>query len=286
VKLWIIGCQGMLGSSLLECCIKKGIEAVGTTRAQADVTDIGLLMSKAKEIQPTHIVNCAAFTDVDGAEKTPEAAFAINAQGAANIALTAKSCGARLIHISTDYVFDGKGKSPYREEDTCNPMNVYGRSKWEGEKKVLEILSSACILRTSWIFGLKGKNFISSVFKWLKDKEELLVVQDQCGKPTYCEDLSLAILNLLNYEGIVHFANEKARSRYEIAIDVMEGAKKQGIPLKCQKIVPVLSAQFPTVAARPDYSVLDTSKYCHVTNLKPRPWDEVINEFIYHAQLS
>lgn len=270
----------MLGSALLDLCRKQGIEAIGTLRKEADVTDLFGLIEKSHIIQPTHIINCAAYTDVDGAEKNPELAFAVNAMGAGNIAQAARAVGARLIHISTDYVFNGKSSAPYQEEDICDPTNTYGHSKRAGELKVLETLPSASIVRTSWLFGSKGKNFISTVFQWLQDKEELQVVSDQCGKPTYCHDLAEAIFLLLDVQGIVHFANEGGHSRYQIALDVLQAAKNYGLPMKCKKITPVLAAQFPTPAVRPAYTVLDTNKYYHLTNLRPRPWSQVINEFL------
>ncbi len=283
MRVWITGSNGMLGSSLLECCRRKGIEAIGTGREEADICNLERLRAKALELCPTHIVNCAADTDVDGAEKNPAAAFAVNAEGAANIALVAKENSARLVHISTDYVFNGLGLEPYREEDSCEPVNVYGKSKWEGEKRVLAHLPSACILRTSWLFGRQGKNFISSLLHWFQQKEEMQVVSDQCGKPTFCRDLAEAVITLLNCEGIVHFANEGGHSRYQIALDLLEAAKKRGIALKCQRIIPVPSAQFPTPAPRPFYSVLDTNKYVRLTAIRPRPLSEAILEFLNDA---
>lgn len=281
--IWVIGSQGMLGSTFLDFCRKKGLVAVGTTRQAADVTDFSLLQKAALRIQPTHIVNCAAFTDVDGAEKDPKSSFAVNAEGAANVARIAAGAKARLLHISTDYVFSGKSAQPYREEDSCEPVNTYGRSKREGELEVLKAFPKACILRTSWLFGAQGKNFISSVFKWLQEKEELQVVVDQCGKPTYCQDLAQAMFLLLNEEGIVHFANEGASSRYQIALDIAQKAKELGHGVRCQKISPVPSAQFPTPATRPAYTALDTRKFYQLTNQKPRSWGEVLHEFISYA---
>jgi dTDP-4-dehydrorhamnose reductase len=272
----------MLGSALIDSCQRHGIEAVGTSRLQADITNQDALAACARAICPTHIVNCAAYTDVDGAEKDPQTAFAINAEGAANVARTARDFGARLIHLSTDYVFSGTGSQPYKEDDPCAPPNTYGRSKWEGEKKVLEILKEACIIRTSWIFGPKGKNFISSLLKAFQQKEELRAVSDQAGRPTYVRDLAEAVLSMLNAEGIFHFANTGEKSRYQIALDVLEASKRLGLPHICQRIVSVSSAEFPTIAIRPAYSVLDTDKYFHHTNQKPRPWGEVVNEFLHH----
>jgi dTDP-4-dehydrorhamnose reductase len=283
VKIWVTGVRGMLGSSLIRACRKKELEVIATGREEADVCKLDLLKAKAWELRPTHIVNCSAFTDVDGAEKDPSAAFAVNADGAANIAFVAQESEARLVHISTDYVFNGLGDQPYREEDPCGPINVYGKSKWEAEKRVAAIIPSACILRTSWLFGAQGKNLISSLLWQFQQKEELRVAFDQCGKPTYCADLAEAVIALLDFEGTIHFANDGARSRYQIALDLLEAAKSRGFSLKCQNILPVPSSQFPTLAPRPCYTVLSTDKYCHYTSTRPRLWNEAVNEFFDDA---
>lgn len=280
MKIWVIGAKGMLGSTLLECCRRDGIEAIGTCHQEADICQLDQLKGKARMIKPSHIVNCAAYMDLDGAEKDVMGAYAINAEGAANAALVAKELHSRLIHISTDYVFSGEGSQPYREEDYCAPINVYGKSKREGEKKVLSIWQEACILRTSWIFGLKGKNFISSLLSWFQDKEELNVPFDQYTKPTYCFDLAEAVLATLDLSGIIHFANEGGGSRYQIALDFLDITKKQGIKVKCKRILPVPSSQFPTLAKRPPYSVLDTTKYFRLTSKKPRLWTEAAADFL------
>jgi dTDP-4-dehydrorhamnose reductase len=281
MKIWVTGAEGMLGSVLIQYCTLKGIDVVGTSRKEADISGLEAMLSKAAKIQPTHIVNCAAYTDVDGAEKNVEAAFAVNGDGAGNVAQAALRCGAHLVHISTDYVFDGNGTRPYTEEDPCAPANQYGLSKWEGEKKVLSIFPAACILRTSWVFGSKGKNFISSLLHWFTQKEELQVVFDQRGKPTYCHDLADAILTLIDVKGIVHFANDTERSRYQIALDLLHACKEKGLKPKCQQITPVPSATFPTPAARPAFSTLDTNKYFHLTNRKPRSWAEILQEYLH-----
>jgi dTDP-4-dehydrorhamnose reductase len=285
MKLWVTGAKGMLGSALLELCRQRGVEAVGTAREEAGLCNLGRLQEVASRVQPTHIVNCAAYTDVDRAEKEPERSFAVNRDGAANMARIAKEWGARLMHISTDYVFSGTGQKPYKEEDVCAPQNVYGRSKWEGEQKILEILPLACILRTSWLFGPKGKNLISSLWQWFQQKEELQVVSDQYGKPTYCRDLAMAVLTLIDEEGTIHFANEGESSRYGIALHLWEAAKQMGFAPKCQRILPVPGACFPTPAPRPAYSVLDTGKYTRLTTLKPRHWGDAIQEHLKDVQI-
>jgi dTDP-4-dehydrorhamnose reductase len=283
MKVWVVGSQGMLGSALLAFLKKEKIEAVGTSRSEADVTQMTQLVKMHRLIQPTHIINCTAFTNVDGAESNAAEAFAVNVEGAVNLALLAKSSGDRFIHVSTDYVFDGKKQSPYVEEEACSPINQYGKSKREGELKILQMYPKACIVRTSWLFGSKGKNFISSILQWLKEKEELMVVTDQSSRPTYCHDLARAIILLANAEGIVHFANDGVRSRFQIAEDVLQAAHALGFPVKCRKIIPVPSSQFPTPAARPEYTALDTSKYYQLTRQQPRSWNEILNEYVHHA---
>ena len=280
MKIWVTGSEGMLGSALVQACLKRELDVLGTSRREADITVFESLSAMASQIKPTHIINCAAYTDVDGAEKEPAIAHAINALGAENIARVARQHGARLIHISTDYVFNGTGTQPYREDDPCAPANQYGKSKWEGEKKVLEAFPNVCILRTSWLFGAKGKNLISSLMNWFLQKEEIQVVFDQCGRPTFCHDLASAAIALLDATGIFHFANEGERSRYQIALDLLSAAKDHGIKLRCQRILPVPSAKFPTPAVRPSYSVLDTNKFFHLTNIKPRLWGDVLNDYL------
>lgn len=281
MKIWVTGAEGMLGSALMQSCLRRGLDAVGTTRREADISSPDHLSAAAGQIKPTHIINCAAYTDVDGAEKDPDSAHAINAQGAENIALAARTCSSRLIHISTDYVFNGTGSQPYREDDPCAPANQYGKSKWEGEKKVLAAAPDACIIRTSWLFGSKGRNLISSLMNWFQQKEEVQVVFDQRGRPTYCHDLASATIALLNASGVFHFANDGERSRYQIALDLLQAAKERGMQLRCQRVLPVPSAKFPTPAPRPSYSVLDTGKFYHFTNIKPRLWGEVLNDYLH-----
>jgi dTDP-4-dehydrorhamnose reductase len=281
MRLWIVGGNGMLGSILHERSKQLNLTSLATGRDQGDVTDLRALERVAETFQPTHIVNCAAYTNVDGAEKDPETAFAVNATGAENIACIAKHAGARLVHISTDYVFDGKGAKPYLETDPCAPINVYGKSKWEGEKKVCALLPQACVIRTSWLFGAQGKNFISSLLQWLKEKERIQVVSDQCGKPTYCGDLADAILAMLDSTGVYHFANSEPASRYEIALEIDRMARQKGINLKCCHIEPVNSSTFPTPAERPLYSVLSTEKITRRLEQSPRSWKEAVIDFCY-----
>lgn len=279
MKLWIIGSKGLLGSALISLCQQLHIPYVGSSRADLDITDKTAVLAKAQEIQPTHIVNCAAYTDVDKAEKESALAFAVNATGAENAAEAALLTHSKFIHISTNYVFSGTQNKAYREIDPCQPINAYGISKWEGEKKILEIFPSACIIRTSWLFGSRGKNMISSLLDWLKNNELVRVADDQIANLTYCVDLAEMILLARDTQGIHHFANSQEANRYEIALEIHSQAKKLKIPLLCKKIEPVKSATFSTIAKRPLYSALDLTQL----KSKPRHWKEAIAEYLSHV---
>ncbi|MBS0620685.1 MAG: dTDP-4-dehydrorhamnose reductase [Verrucomicrobia bacterium] len=273
MKLWILGAEGMLGKALLMLCKQRGIEAFGTGRDEADITDLGLLLTWVIQEKPTHLINCAAYTDVDRAEREPEVAHAINAAGARNVAIAALHARARLIHISTDYVFDGEAARPYLETDACNPINVYGKSKWEGEKEVLFHHFDPCIVRTSWVFGQGGKNFLSAMIQLLKKEEEVQVVADQRGRPTSVLDLGEAILSLLDASGIFHFSGAGAYSRYEAALEILSHMPDA----KCRRILPVNSDAYPRPARRPAYSVLDTTRFETLTGKKPLPFPEALS---------
>lgn len=281
--LWIIGAEGVLGSTLGELCKRNNIYYRATGSKEGDVTSLESLLSAAKAIHPTHIVNCAAFTDVDQAEQFPQRAFAINEAGAGLVAKVAHKSGAKLVHISTDYVFAGTQAVPYCEGDECSPVNVYGRSKWEGEKRVFEAMPSACVIRASWFFGKKGKNFISSLLQRMREEEVISVVADQSSCLTYCWDLADIVLKMLDATGIFHFANSGGASRFEIAQEILTMVRKRGIAIRCEKIDPVLSSHFPSRAKRPAYSVLDTHKISQYLGKPPRSWQEAFNEYLSHV---
>ncbi|NGX27530.1 MAG: dTDP-4-dehydrorhamnose reductase [Chlamydiae bacterium] len=283
MKVWILGAGGQLGGALVDRCEVLGISFLASKREEADITDLELLKRKAEKSHCTHIINCAAYTDVDGAERESQRAFAINATGSENVGIVARENGMRLVHVSTDYVFDGEKDVPYHEKDRPNPLGVYGKSKWEGEERVLEQLSSACIVRTSWIFGHEGKNFISSLLSKLQEQDHIQAVHDQMNRATYNRDLAGALVDLSCHSGIFHFANEGAISRYKIAKDFFQEAASRGIPLKCQKISPVSMNAFPNVSPRPIYSVLDTKKVSLALGRKPRMWETILKEYFDHV---
>jgi len=281
MKLWITGAQGFLGSALVKLCQTRTIPFIAAKKEEADVTNLDHLRQFVKQaLDVTHVINCAAFTDLDAAEKTPHLAFLVNALGAENIARVSQETSIKVIHISTDYVFDGHLNRPYIESDPCHPINVYAQTKWEGEKKVLEINPSVCLIRTSWLFGQGGKNFISSVFQKMQQELSIKVVSDQRGRPTFVQDLAEAILDLLDHSGIYHFANQGEVSRFEIAEEIRKRAMSLNIPLRCERVIPISSDDFPTPARRPFYSVLSTQKVESVLKQPPRAWTHALTEYL------
>lgn len=285
MKLWILGANGLLGSALTRLCKAKLIEYVATGR-DVDITHLSQLKKflRSKEAQGiTHLINCAAYTDVDRAEKEPDLARAINATGPENAGLAANAIRAKVVHISTDYVFGGQSKKPYVETDPCQPTGVYAQTKWEGENNLLDVCPSACIIRSSWFFGSKGKNFISSLLDKIRSEEVLRIVSDQRGRPTFVEDLSHAVLALLCHSGIFHFANEGDVSRFQMAEKILQHVRHLELPIVCRELIPVESSYFPAAAKRPAYSVLSTDKVAGVLGFQPRPWEEAMKEYVRHA---
>lgn len=280
MKIWILGGKGMLANICANVCMQRNLQFIADDRSLADITDYDQLVQRARLIQPTHIVNCAAYTNVDQAEKNPELAFMINATGASFVAKVAKQMDAHLIHISTDYVFSGDQQTPYSEQDTPCPINVYGASKLEGERQVLGIYPNACILRTSWIFGAGGKNFISFLLTILQSQEEIRVVQDQWGCLTYCYQLASVILDLMQEKGIYHFANRGVCSRFDIAKELFDKLQDR---IFCKKIIPISSASYTSMAKRPRFNVLDTQKISKKLKTPPKHWKEVLREVFIDA---
>jgi dTDP-4-dehydrorhamnose reductase len=283
MKLWITGGNGLLGKVVAARCLRRKIDCIVTGKDRVDITDVEAVRRFVESAEPTHVVNCAAYTDVDRAEGESDLAFAVNAQGPANLGRVAREHGLSLVHVSTDYVFDGKSTTPYKEEDVCNPIGVYGLSKREGEIRLLDELPTACIIRTSWLFGKGGKNFISSLCSLLQKVEEMKVISDQHSRPTFCVDLAETILDLLSHSGLFHFANGGELSRFQIAQDVEAGARRLGIGMKCRLILPTPASTFPTVARRPNYSVLSTKKIEKVLGRPPRNWSDTLQEFLADA---
>ena len=284
MKVWILGSGGQMGRAMIDACQVLKIPFVASKRCDLDITDLEQVKRMGSSGGFTHMINCAAFTDVDGAEEKSKEAYGVNALGPENLGIVGRECGISVVHISTDYLFNGEKRSPYLEGDRPAPLNVYGKSKWEGEERLLSELSTACIVRTSWVFGNNGKNFISSALSLLRKEEHVQAADDQINRATYNRDLAHALLDLSFNSGIFHFANHTPLSRYAILQDFFEEAKERGLPLRCQKITPVLADSFPTRSPRPSYSVLSTEKIERVLGRKPRLWKTVLAEYFDYVQ--
>lgn len=283
MKLWILGKNGLVGKAMEAACKKKSLRYVATTHLEVDITKLEALRCFAEKERITHIVNCAAYTLVDEAEVHPELAYRANADGPENLGNLARHLGIRVVHLSTDYVFDGQKMTSYSETDPCRPLSVYGHSKWLGEQRLLAQLPTACIVRTAWVFGKGGKNFFSTLLPLLQEKRELQVISDQKSSPTYSFDLAQAILALLCHSGIFHFANRGACSRFEMAEFVKQEAEKRGIPLACQQLLPLKVSEVHLAAPRPFYSSLCTKKIETVLGQAPRTWQEAMREFLHET---
>jgi len=284
MKLWITGAKGLVGTALKNRSRNEQIDSIATTRQEVDISSLkhikDFLHSQAgKDV--THIINCAAYTNVDQAEKEPDFAHQINAIGPENLGNVAHNFDLKLIHLSSDYVFGIAGDKPFTENDPCKPVSTYARTKYEGEQRLLDIFPQACILRTSWVFGQGGKNFVSSILDRIQKEEKIYVASDQRNRLTYVQDLSQVILSLLCHSGIFHFANRGETSRFEVAQQMLETAQDRGIPLACKEVFAVNSSTFPQLAQRPIYSALDTTKIENLLGIAPRSWETTIKEFIH-----
>jgi dTDP-4-dehydrorhamnose reductase len=261
MNILVTGSYGQLGSELQEFSIRcEKQRFFFYDLPDLDITSSGHVTSLCREHNIEVIINCAAYTAVDKAESDPEAAFKVNRDGAAVLAACAKERNILLIHISTDYVFNGMAGFPYREFDPASPLGVYGLSKWEGEERIRSIAPSHFIIRTSWLYSIYGINFVKTMLRLGAERSLLNVVSDQIGTPTWAADLVVALISILEqfdkdylYAKTYHYSNEGVCSWYDFAQAIMEMV---GLPCK---VVPVDSAQYPQIAPRPNYSVLNKS---------------------------
>jgi dTDP-4-dehydrorhamnose reductase len=258
MRILITGAGGMLGSDVCRAASAAGLEVVALDHAALDVADRGAVESAVAHERPGAVVNCAAWTDVDGAESSVEAAMAANRDGAGNVARAAVAHGAWTVHISSDYVFDGSKSGPYVESDPVNALSAYGRSKLEGERAVAAAATDAhTIVRSSWLFGTDGRCFPKTILRLASEREELTVVDDQVGCPTFTGHLALALLELVVGEripGVVHVAGGGQCSWFEFASQIVESAG-----LAC-RVVPGKTADLDRAAPRPAYSVLRSER--------------------------
>jgi len=268
----------------------KDLKAVG--RETLDLSEPDQIRQLIQSLQPTVVVNAAAYTAVDKAETEIELANAINGTAPTVMAEAAQACGATLIHVSTDYVFDGTKNTPYLEEDPTQPLGAYGQSKLLGEQGVQERCDRHLILRTAWVYGAGGKgNFVKTMLRLGKEREELRVVVDQVGTPTWTGHLARAIAQIISKvnattdkmqfpSGIYHVTNSGAISWYDFAIAIFEEAESLGFPLQIKQVVPITTAEYPTPAKRPAYSVLSHQKTAQLLGGAPPHWRKDLRQML------
>lgn len=256
VKIVVTGAAGMLGTDVVRAAEFVNHEVVGLTRADVDITDRPAVVRAVLQERPDAIVNCGAYTDVDGAEDDLDAAMDVNAEGARNVAAAAAEIGARVLYPSTDYVFDGSKLEPYVESDEPRPQSVYGQSKLAGEHETAEANPRHYVVRSAWLFGTSGRNFVETMLSLASDHGEVLVVRDQVGCPTYTAHLADALVRLLDTEayGIHHIASQGECSWFEFAQEIFSQAGVECRVMSCT------TDEFGRPAPRPAYSVLDTER--------------------------
>lgn len=290
-KVVVIGSAGMLGADLVEALQCAGLKTVALARPEMDITSPESVRVALGRIAASGVaINCAAYTAVDKAEAEPEAAFAANRDGPANLADACRRVGIPLIHISTDYVFDGRSRRPYKEDDPVHPMNVYGLSKQQGEEAVRSRLDEHIIVRTSWLYGARGRNFVKTILKLGLERDELKVVCDQHGCPTWSFDLAACLVGLAQRVlsdlkdvrwGTYHFCGKGDTTWYDFASAILNVAeRRQPRPGKVAKLSPVPSSAFPTAAVRPMFSVLDCGKIEAAFGVESPAWERSLVRMI------
>lgn len=292
MKILITGSKGQLGNEL-QRIIKNGYSEIGKVSEniknsevspldidELDITKLEDVKRVLNEIKPDVVINCAAATNVDGCESNQDLAFKINAKGPRNLALVCEEIGAKLVQVSTDYVFSGKGYTPLTEYDIPAPYSVYGKTKLKGEEYVREFSSKYFIVRTAWLYGYVGKNFVYTMMRLGEEKEELTVVNDQKGNPTHANDLAHHILKLIETEeyGVYHCTGKGECTWYDFASLIMELSGRN-----C-KVTPVTSDQYKTPAKRPEYSSLDNMMLRCTVGDEMRYWKEALKSFMNNVE--
>jgi dTDP-4-dehydrorhamnose reductase len=274
MRILVLGARGMLGTDLLKEW--QSDELIPAGSAEADVRNFPEVEKLVSKIRPDWIILSAAYTDVDGCERNPELALAVNGTGVENVARAAQSIAARIFLISTDYVFDGASSRPYEINDPIAPINVYGASKAAGEAALRNSSGAWCIGRTSWLFGVHGPSFPQKILQAAQTRPELSVVNDQVGSPTYTRDLACAIRDLVRKDarGITHITNEGICSWFDFAREILLQSGRQSVP-----VLPITTDQSARPARRPSYSVLSPTSL-HSYGVRLRPWQEALRAFL------
>ena len=279
MKVLITGARGMLAQDIIRV-LEGTYQLTPTTHADLDIGNPSQIAQQLAMHTPDCVINCAGYTNVDGCETDSANAFAANAEGVKNLALACRQFGAKLVHFSTDYVFDGTAQRPYVEDDAPNPLSVYGKSKLAGERAIQEALDDHIIIRTEWLYGRQGKHFVGTMLHLARERDELQVVHDQTGSPTCTADLALAIEALLavTARGIYHVTNAGSCSWYDFARRIF------AIAGSTIRVLPISSERLARPARRPAYSVLDCSKFIRETGHILRPWEQALESYMQLEQ--
>ncbi len=281
MKILITGSQGQLGWELLREAKSYGFETIGFDLPQIDITIKPDVEKVINNIRPDIVINAAGYTNVDRAEDEREVCFAANCTGPGNIAAVCNNLDIPMIHISTDYVFDGRKNTPYTEKDIISPINAYGKCKAEGDNAVSDVLQKHIIIRTSWLYGIHGNNFVKTILRLGKEKEVLEVVSDQYGSPTFVTDLADAVLTISSHIknnsgdiwGIYNYCGAGVTTWHGFAEKIIEEAGKY-LDIKTILVKPITSKEYPTKAGRPSYSALDCSLINRQFGIVSKPWQE------------
>ena len=281
----LLGSNGQVGKEIIQILEPYG-NTIATVRPTVDLAQPKTLCSVIRENQPQIIINAAAYTAVDKAESEPELAKAINGTALGILAEETEKLGAFLVHISTDYVFDGNNSCPYKETDATNPVSVYGNTKLLGEEAIQKSCAHHFILRTAWVYGTFGKsNFVKTMLRLGAEREEIRVVADQIGSPTWAKSIADAIAQIIpqltpEIAGIYHYTNSGVASWYDFAVTIFEEAQQLGFPLKVQRVIPITTPEYPTPARRPSYSVLSCAKISTVLGNHPPHWRQPLRQML------
>lgn len=277
MKVLVTGAKGQLGTDLMNELEKRGIESIGVDVQEMDITDREACMRVISESKADAVIHCAAYTAVDAAEDNVDLCRKINGEGTRNVALACQATGAKMMYISTDYVFDGQGTRPWEPDDNRSPLNVYGQTKYEGELAVEELVEKFFTVRIAWVFGVAGKNFIKTMLRLGKERGAVSVVDDQVGSPTYTYDLARLLVDMIQTDryGRYHATNEGFCSWYEFACEIFRQAGMNEV-----KVTPVSSDQFPVKAVRPANSRMSKAKLAE-NGFEPLPtWQDALGRFL------
>ena len=273
-KVVVLGAGGQLGRELL-VTVPSGVDCTGLVRAELDIAHRALLGPRLAELSPQLVINAAAYTAVDAAESEPAEAGRANAQGPADLAAICSERGIRLLHISTDFVFDGESSTPYQTTAATAPLGEYGRSKLAGEREIQRLLPGALIMRTGWVYSRFGNNFVKTMLRLMAQRDELAVVADQVGTPTWARGLANALWAAAGHpelQGVYHWSDEGQCSWYDFALAICEEALDLGLLSRPVVIRPIPGSDYPTAAKRPSYSVLDKTRSWQDLSLPAIPW--------------